>query len=233
MNLEQMWKKRIHILSYTIDENTPVYGSTPKPVINPYREISKGDSSNSYIITVHNHIGTHVDAPRHFIPDGRPISDYSLDELIFNNPLLIDCPKAPGELIELEDISTQELEGVDCMLLHTGFGQFRDRDQEFYRTQNPGISPDVILWLRKEFPAIRCICIDSISISSFQHRERGRKAHIAAFINKEDLGEPLLLIEDMNLNTLSGDDKLRKVVVIPWQISGIDSAPCIVLAEVI
>ena len=224
---------KYRILSYQIDENAPVYGSTPKPIINPYRQISKGDSSNSYIITIHNHTGTHVDAPRHFIPDGKAISDYSFDDLIFNNPLLIDCPKALGELIALEDIHTQKLEDVDCLLLRTGFGRFRDSEQEIYRTQNPGIAPEVISWLRKEFPAIRCVGIDSISISSFMHRERGREAHTAAFIRREGFGEPLLLIEDMALNTLSAKDKLRKVVVIPWQILVIDSAPCIVLAEVI
>jgi kynurenine formamidase len=224
---------KYRILSYQIDENTPIYGSTPKPTINPYRKISKGDGSNSCIITIHNHTGTHVDAPRHFIPGGKAISDYSFVDLIFNNPLLIECPTEPGKLIELEDIPTQELEGVDCLLLHTGFGRLRDRDKEIYRTQNPGISPEVISWLRKEYPAIRCICIDSISISSFMHRERGREAHTVAFIRREGFGEPLLLIEDMNLNTVSGNFQLRKVVVIPWQISGVDSAPCIVLAGVI
>ena len=221
------------VLSHIIDEKTPIYGSTPKPIINPYREISRGDSSNSYIITFHNHTGTHIDAPRHFISNGRTISDYSLDELIFENPLLIECQKNPEELIEFCDISTKELEGVDCLLFRTGFGRFRDRDQEIYRTQNPGISPELILCLRKEFPTIRCLGIDSISISSFQHRELGREAHTVAFINRQDLGEPLLLIEDINLDKISVDDKLRKVIIIPWQISGVDSAPCVVLAETI
>jgi arylformamidase len=220
------------ILSYALDEDTPAYGSTPKPIINPYSQISKGDSSNSYILYIHNHTGTHVDAPRHVIPDGRAISDYSLDELVFNNPVLIDCPKKPGELIELEDISTHKLDGVDCLLFRTGFGRFREKKQEMYRTQNPGIAPEVIRRLREDFPAIRCIGVDSISISSFQHRERGREAHTAAFITEEDLGEPLLLIEDMNLNMLLGNAKLKKVVIIPWRILAIDSAPCVVLAKV-
>lgn len=223
---------KYRILSYPIDENTPVYGNTPKPKINSYRQISKGDSSNSNIITIHNHTGTHVDASRHFIPDGKLISDYSIDELIFNDPLLIECPKAPGENIELEEIqvATQKLDGVDCLLLHTSFGHFRDR--EIYRTHNPGIAPEVIFWLRKNFQEIRCIGIDSISISGFQHRELGREAHTSAFIKQDRLGEPLLLIEDMNLEMLSPEDKLKKIFIIPWQISGIDSAPCIVLAEV-
>lgn len=224
---------KYRLLSYPIENKTPLYGSTPAPVIAPYRQISKGDTSNSYTITIHNHTGTHVDAPKHFVPDGRSISEYSLEELTFYNPAILECTKNPGEWIELEEIqqAAQKLYRVDCLLLHTGFGRFRD--QEIYRTHNPGIAPEVIFWIRKEFPDIRCIGIDSISISSFQHKERGREAHTAAFIKQKDLGEPLFVIEDMNLNTLSGDDKLKKVIVIPWQILGIDSAPCTVLVEVI
>ena len=224
---------KYRILSYLIDENTPVYGSTPKPKITPYRRICQGDSSNTYILTIHNHTGTHVDAPRHFIPDGRPISDYSLDELVFNNPLLMDCPKDLGELIELGDILAQKLDSVDCLLLRTGFGRFREKKQELYRTQNPGIAPEVIRWLREDFPAIRCIGIDGISISGFQHRELGRETHIAAFIKREGLGKPLLLIEDMNLGELLLGDTIKRVIIVPWQVLGVDSAPCIVLAAVI
>jgi kynurenine formamidase len=35
----------------------------------------------------------------------------------------------------------------------------------------------------------------------------------------------------MNLKTLS-NSKLKLVIVFPWQVDGIDSAPCTVLAEI-
>lgn len=218
------------LLSYPLDGSTPVYGGTPKPLITPHTQTSRGDSSNSYIITVHNHTGTHVDAPRHFMPDGKSISDYHIDDLIFNDPLIIECHKAQAEQIVPGDISQQKIGGADCLLLRTGFGRFRGR--EIYRTKNPSLSADTILWLRRKFPAIRCIGIDTISISSYQNREEGRSAHRAAFMKGEDLNEPLIIIEDLNLNALSSSDKLKKIIVIPWQLSGVDSAPCIVLAEV-
>jgi len=185
------------------------------------------------MITLHNHAGTHVDAPAHFISGGRPISDYSLDELIFENPMLIGCPKTPGGQIGLGDISTKKLEDIDCLLLRTGFGRFRKKDPETYRTQNPGITPEAIQWIRKEHPRIRCIGVDSISISAFQDREQGREAHKTAFKKEDYSGEPLLIIEDMKLSAITTHDKLKKVLIIPWQISGIDSAPCVVLAEVV
>jgi len=220
------------LLSYTINEHTPLYGDTPKPRIAPHSRISNGDSSNTAIISIHNHTGTHIDAPKHFTDDGRAISDYSVDELTFTNPVIIDCPKDGAVLITPDDFQdvTHLLQRSDCLLLHTGFGRFRD--EERYRTHNPGIAPETMLWIRREYPNIRCIGIDTISVSSFQYRQKGREAHKAAFTDTNDLGDPLLLVEDMNLHAAL-NLKLKKIVISPWQIKNIDSAPCTVLAEVI
>ena len=219
------------LLSHTINENTPLYGNTPKTLILAHSRISEGDSSNTAILSIHNHTGTHIDAPKHFVDDGKAISEYALDELVFKNPVIVDCPKDVASLITPEDLqhTSHMLQKSDCLLLRTGFGQFRD--EEKYRTYNPGIAPDTILWIRKEYPNIRCIGIDSISISSFQHRTIGREAHKAAFVIETGLGEPLLLIEDMDLDVLSSSE-LKYIIVFPWQVNNIDSAPCSVLAEI-
>lgn len=216
------------LLSYTIDENTPLYGDTPAPRIFPHTWISKGDSSNTVILSIHNHTGTHIDAPKHFVDDGKAISEYSLDELMFKNPVIVDCPKDDATLITPEDLqhASHLLLNSDCLLLRTGFGQFRNEGR--YRTHNPGIAPDTILWIRRKYPNIRCVGIDSISISSFQHRSTGREAHKSAFIDQRGMGKPLLLIEDLNLGATS--DRIIEMLVLPWQIDNVDSAPCHVIA---
>lgn len=221
---------KILSLSYPIGPEMPTYGGLPKPKIIPHTSIAAGDISNTYAITIYNHTGTHVDAPAHFVPNGRGISDYSPEELIFHRPLLVDVLKKPGEWVEEENLKAVRLKDADCLLIRTGFGTLRGQD--IYKTHNPGISPEAILWLRREFQAIRCVGIDSISISGFQNRVRGRRAHLAAFKKHDGLGEPFLLIEDMALAVLKSDKKIQKILVVPWFISGIDSAPCTVLAEV-
>jgi arylformamidase len=219
-------------LSYSLYENIPVYYGSPRPVIKNEGQISRGDDYNSYIIIVENHSGTHVDAPKHFIEEGRNIADYNLDELFFSNPLIIDCPKEYEELIEIKDFSKNKLEDVDCLLFRTGFGRYRIEKADIYRNYYPGISSEAICWLRKKFQSIRCLGIDTLSITSSKQRKIEKKVHIAAFINKKGLGEPLLIIEDMNLNNLSRHDELENLMIIPWQVSGIDSAPCTVLAKI-
>jgi kynurenine formamidase len=210
----------------------PVYGSLPKPEIVQHRSLSKGDSSNQYRITIYNHTGTHIDAPAHFIKDGKKISDCADGFLVFNKPALIDIPKRPGKWVEREDlIGILCSKNSDCLIIRTGFGRYRRCD--IYRTHNPGISPEAIIFIRQNLPKIRCLGIDSISVSGFQDRLRGREAHIAAFKKHAGWGKPLLLIEDLNLEPLKGCARLKNVIIAPWMINGIDSAPCTVLAEVV
>lgn len=216
------------LLSHAIDGDTPLYGNTPALNIKPHTRIASGDSSNTSILSIHNHSGTHVDAPKHFVDDGRSISDYSLCELVFKNPIVVDCPKDNASLIMPKDLqhASELLINSECLLLRTGFEKYRN--EERYRTYNPGIAPETILWIRKEYKNIRCIGIDSISISSFQHREEGRSAHRASFMISKDLGKPLLLLEDLILDKLKVP-RISTLIVLPWQIKDLDSAPCNVL----
>lgn len=223
---------RIISLSHPVSSETPTYGDSPKPKIVPHTSIAAGNTSNTCAITVHNHTSTHVDAPAHFVSNGRAISDYPPEELIFRKPLLQDIPKKPGEWVEADDIKKRvKSKSANCILIRTGFWTLRGKDA--YRTNNPGISPEAILWLRENLKSVRCLGIDSISISGFQDRPRGRRAHLAAFEKCRGLGEPLLMVEDMNLGIVKTGQRIRKITVVPWLISGVDSAPCTVLAEVV
>ena len=220
------------LLSYYIDNNSPFYVGTTKPMIKPKNQIVAGSDYNTYIIEVENHCGTHVDAPRHFISTGKGISDYNIMELTFEHPLILECPKGPGELIEVEDVSKVDLDGYDCILFKTGFGKYRQANRKMYLTQNPGISPETVQWLRKNHKKVRCLGIDCISISRYGDDEIAKNTHVSAFSENENHGEPLLLIEDMKLDKNFENYDLRNIIVVPWQIKGIDSAPCTVVANI-
>lgn len=215
------------LLSYYIDNNSPYYVGTSRPDLKPKNRISAGSDYNTFMITVENHTGTHVDAPNHFVSNGRQISDYSIEELIFK-PLIVECEKGPRELVTVDDISNHNLEGYDCILFKTGFGRFRNSDRNMYLTENPGVSPETVGWLRKRHQNIRCIGIDSISMSRYNDEEIAKKTHVTAFMEDGNFGDPLLFIEDMKIPVMD-DLSIEKIMVVPWQISGIDSAPCTVV----
>ena len=219
------------LLSYNIDNDSPYYVGTTKPNITPNTQIENGDDYNSYIIEVFNHCGTHVDAPRHFISGAMSISEYNIDELSFDNPLIIECKKKPDKLITVKDIETTDLNGFDCILFKTGWEKYREDDLDMYLTQNPGVSPDTIDWIRKNHQNIRCIGIDCISMARYDDAEIAKKTHVTAFKTNKSYGEPLLFIEDMKLGQVSVDQTISSLIIVPWQIKGIDSAPCTVIAD--
>jgi kynurenine formamidase len=225
-------------ISYNLTRHTPVHPDLTPITITPKTQIEQGDDYNTSLITVENHSGTHVDAPAHFLKDGRPIYTYSPVELIFYKILLMDCPKTPDELISMEDFvtvleqfETNQLD-IDCILIRTGFGKYRETDPEKYLTKNPGISPEAVSYLRCKLPKLRCLAIDTVSMSRYGRMREMIKVHQTAFQEKAEFGKPLLFVEDLSLQSLQNAMILEEIMIIPWQVEGIDSAPCTVVAKI-
>jgi kynurenine formamidase len=217
------------LLSYVINNNTRGYGNTPKIKIKKTRDISKGDTCNGTVITIAGHYGTHLDTPRHFFASGLAVSDYSIADYVFSSPCVLECKKKKGELIVPADFAGYEagLKKCDILLFRTGFSRLRGKN--VYTADNPGISPDCAVKLRKEYPNIRCIGIDTVSISAFSARESGRRAHREFLKDGGYAGKPVMIIEDMDL---SGNiEGLKRVFLAPLMIEGLDGVPCMVIGE--
>ena len=126
-----------------------------------------------------------------------------------------------GQIITQNDFSDSINSKTDLLLFQSGWSKFRGK--EIYSLYNPGLSSELGLWLRQEHSSIRAVGIDWVSVSSFQHRELGRKAH-KAFLDPSGKAAPIVLIEDMNL--LDNLDNLREVLIVPLLVDTIDSVPC-------
>ena len=213
------------LLSSPMQKDMPLFRGGEPMVIRQVRSIESGDSCNTAVVSVFNHAGTHVDVPNHFYKDGKAITDYSINDFIFNSPLVIECPKNDDELISIDDLKT--LKQCDILLLKTGFAQHRN-DVKRYSEHNPGLSPEAADHIRKNYPGIRAIGIDAISIAAATKSPEGRKTH-QILLNPEK-GRPVFIIEDMYIS----DDlhEVSSVYVIPFFIEGIDSSPCTVFGEV-
>jgi len=211
-------------LSHPIKKNMPVYGGRADIGMKSVRAISNGDTSNMYTFAIGSHWGTHVDAPRHFFENGMSIEDYPAETWIFTNPEVIDVTLGPSEILSLEERVKMVRPSTDMLIFRSGWSHFRAEDKYIY--ENPGIGAEVGAHLRRYHPYLRAIGIDCISISSYQDRACGRKAH-GAFLDPAGDGKPILIVEDMNLSEeMSG---LHSIIVSPLIVLGIDSAPCTVL----
>lgn len=219
-------------LSYYLSPTSPCYGNNPPFQMKAERSLGSGDSCNTHLLMLHNHTGTHVDFPSHFDGLGKTSSDYSASELIFERPVVLSCPKEAGGMIVPEDIwpHAQGLVGKDLILIKTGF--YKMRNEDVYRHDNPGVHPDTVTYIRESFPFVRCLGVDSISITSAttQNRQLGRAAHQKAFQRNGFSGEPLLLLEDVDFSHPQSSS-LKRVFVAPLMVKDIDGVPCTIIGE--
>lgn len=218
---------RAVLLSHTLDVNTPVYPGMKPLTLSPIKSISRGDSSNSWYLSLSNHVGTHVDSQRHFYPDGKTISELDINDLIFTNAMIIDVPKNPGELILSSDLEKhrEELRNVSMLMIRTGIQVFRTLNPNIYINEGPCLSSSAARFLSDFYPKLRAIGVDSISIGSPKHREEGREAHRILLRN-----DGFLIVEDMDLE--SKPRLYSSVIIAPLMIKDIDSAPCVVIGFV-
>jgi arylformamidase len=81
----------IYDLTLPLGTKTVVYPGDPPPVIEPISNIRSGDRLTSSHLSVGCHVGTHVDAPAHFLSEGPTI-----------DRLPIQCFCGPAVVIDLQ-----------------------------------------------------------------------------------------------------------------------------------
>jgi len=193
--------------------------------------MDKGDACNAVSLTLSNHSGTHVDAPSHFLKDGKALDGYLQADLIFTDPYIVDCRKGPDELIAIKDLQPVAVRhDTSALLIRTGFSKYRSSDPQVYSYHNPCLLPETAEWIRKEFRNLKLIGIDTISFSSRSHRTLGAETHRTLFDGKKFKGPPLLIAEDMNLP--EGIDRLDQLIIIPMFSLPLDGSPCAALGVV-
>jgi len=218
------------LISYPLNEKDPGWPGNPKIEIAPYTLISQGNGSNQYEVTLFNHFGSHMDAPRHFVEEGKCLVHLSLDYFFFDSPLLLDIPKTYSELVERSDLEAYqtEIQRADLLMIRSGFSKQRFEDPEGYSYRGPGFSSSAAQYLMDHFPHLRGIAMDWISLSSYSHRKEGGLAHRYVLGDFHD--HHMVIIEDLNFEELN-QEKLSKVIALPVLIQGVDSGPCTVVAE--
>tara|TARA_B100001059_G_scaffold60130_1_gene55745 strand:+ start:28566 stop:29258 length:693 start_codon:yes stop_codon:yes gene_type:complete len=219
-----MKKEKIISLSHWIDEKTPSYGNKGGFLRKSISSISKGRNSNSEYWEFNNHIGTHIDFPMHFDDSGKSSSDYEYPFFIFNKIGIIHCDKlvSPNQFINY-DLLKGKLEKLNVdtqiILIKTGFEKFRDSN--VYWENNPVFDSNIPINLKTKFKNLQIIGFDSISLTSLNDKDMGKKAHLEFLKVKP----PVLIIEDMKLSVLEKGDIPLEIHVFPLMIKSSDGSP--------
>ena len=218
------------LLSYPLNINTPAYGNGTSFQRIQEKRIFTGDSCNTLQLTVSNHLGTHVDCPYHFYETGLKVTDYPNEFWVCSNVQVLRQKLSPGELFNgnhLKDALKRSTKNPNAEMVILITGWYKRRNQEIYWKTPPGIAPETAGLLRSQFPFIRFLGFDLISLSSFTHRDLGRIAH-KQYLSGD---HPILPIEDMNLSLITDED-IGKVLISPLFVLDADAAPCTIWGKI-
>lgn len=216
-------------LSHVLRKDSPSYGDRDRVVIRVNSSISAGETANSScLILTNNHIGTHIDVPRHFSNSGKRTIDYPADYFVFHHALLLDIPCDGPKLIQEKDFeNVNDIdEDADLLLIRTGFE--KKRQMNSYWNQNPGLHPDLADYLRRRFRNLRCLGFDFISITSWLYRDEGKIAH-RNFLCPPNGDREILVIEDASLK--NAPKNLKQVTVSPLLVEDGNGAPVTIIGE--
>jgi len=218
-------------LSHIISQNTPSYGNRDRVNIRDNSSIKKGETANSSCwIFSNNHMGTHIDVPFHFCNHGKKTYELPVKDFFFSRIGLVDIPCTESSLItpgDFSDLNKLIEKDIELLLIRTGFEKYREIDK--YWSDNPGLAPELAAYFRQNFPFLRCVGFDFISLTSWKFRPAGRESH-SEFLCPEAGGKPILLIEDMSLS--KAGEQIERMIVAPLFVEDGNGGPVTVLAEI-
>lgn len=209
------------LLSHIIDSETPSYGNREKFIVEDLSRIADGSSANSSKWTfTTNHIGTHIDMPKHFFEEGQTLTDVTVDFWFSDKVQLIDVPCTDAKLIESDHLTDDINNKTEILLIRTGYEKYRKTDK--YWNDNPGLSASFGTWLRKKRPTIKIVGFDFLSLTSWKFRNEGKFAH-QVFLDSSVEGNPICIIEDMALHNFKS--QIKKIVVSPVFVQNTNGSP--------
>ena len=148
-------KVRVYDLSQQLGIHTHFWPYYP-PFEMKYFKRKPEHGVNAQYIQSSWHIGTHLDAPRHFLTRGKTIDQLPL-EWTFGPGAIVDLTDEMDDLAVYTPKMIEERVDVhegDILILHTGWHKYAaygpEPDEERYIHRHPGSHPDMVDWLIKK-----------------------------------------------------------------------------------
>ena len=198
----------LYDISRSISESILSYPGDPQPRIKRQPDVEQGDLYSFTQISFHSHCGTHLDAPRHFIPDGMCVDDYGPADFC---PLVevLDCRGNYDITARLLGSSIQRSD--TAILLHTDASAFQT---EQYVAGHPALTQDAAEFLTER--AGRLLGIDYLSVE--------RDGDGSFPVHRALLGAGFLLLEYVDLSAVPAG--VYRLICLPLKLERAEAAPC-------
>jgi arylformamidase len=202
-------------LTLSIEHAMPAFPGEPTAGFVPFSTIER-DDVEMWSLALFTQIGTHIDAPRHFIRDGRAVDKIDLNRCL-GAATIIHAPQAMGVGIDVETFTpyADSISRTRRVLLDTGWGSHVGSDDYF--TAYPSMTVAAAEYLVEL--GVVFLGLDTPS----PHLHEFRLLHEALFRREMVIAECLICIDEIQ-------EAETFLVALPLKLAGLDGSPARIVA---
>lgn len=202
---------KIFDISLTISPDLPIWpGDTPLE-LELVDSMDEGAHNNVSRLSTGVHIGTHVDAPHHFLNDGRTIEQLPL-EVLTGPCYVIQLPDGV-EAITAEALDGMSLPGESTRILFgTSNSRFWSRGETEFQEDFVAITEDGASWLVDR--SVQLVGIDYLSVAPFGDSTPTHRVLLQAGV---------IVLEGLNLSAVPRG--FYDLYCLPLKLYGAEGAP--------
>jgi arylformamidase len=202
---------KLYDISLTISPDMPVWPGDPSVVLERIESMDAGSHVNVSQLACSVHTGTHVDAPHHFLNDGRTVESLALEVLC--GPVLVihlgdDVDLITAQVLEAAAIPA----GTLRLLFKTRNSQLWARDEKRFVEKFVAISSDGADWLMRF--GVKLVGVDYLSVAPFKQSDAPHQALLKPGI---------IILEGLDLSVVPAGN--YDLYCLPLKLAGSDGAP--------
>jgi arylformamidase len=201
----------IHDISLTISSVLPVWPDDPAVELELVESMDRGAHANVSRLCAGVHTGTHVDAPHHFLNDGRTVESLPLD--VLTGPCYV--AQLPDDI---EELSAETLQGIPVppgttrLLCGTRNSHLWARGENAFQRDFVAVTADGARWLVEQ--GVRLIGVDYLSVAPFGESVPTHTVLLEAGV---------VVVEGLNLSQVPRG--FYDLYCLPLKLAGADGAP--------
>ncbi len=197
-------------ISLTLFPGLPVWPGDAPPRFEQLKSIDQGAEANVSSITSNVHTGTHVDAPAHFLPNGKTV-DQLLLKALTGRVFVLHLPDV--NLITTKVLSEAFIPPrTRRILFKTRNSDYWARRDFTFHSDYVGISPDGAEFLVSR--GIKLVGVDYLSVSPYEE---------VATTHRILLEAGVVIIEGLDLSSVSTGR--YTLFCLPLKLAGLEAAP--------
>jgi len=202
---------KIMDISLTVTSDLSVWPGAPPVILERLMKMEDGAHNNISHLALSAHAGTHVDAPYHFIADGKTIETLRLDILV-GPAHVVEIPQESKLIGEIDLAQAGIKPGMDRVLLKTSNNRYWQQAGFPFQKDFAAVSPDGAAYLVT--CGVRLVGIDYFSIAPVGDSIPTHRTLLRAEI---------IILEGVNLSEIAPG--VYQLYCLPLKLGGSDGAP--------